>query len=219
MSCVVRLLHLPGSRWHQGGLTKTGRVLHEALGEVLGVTLEVADVIRPPRMKPRLDPVRRPELGGVDFSIAASGPWVGLAILVGGRVGIDIEVERRFDLTPELRALVFHPAETGPEVPDDVVSRRQFFEVWTRKEAVLKAAGLGLSMKPAEIRLEGDRAWMPDGTGWYVRRLTGPEGLALAVACSFPVDVVSWGGCGFGPNPSEASEPPGDVRNNQRKPG
>lgn len=214
----MHLLHLPDSQWHRDGLTKTGRVLLDALSEVLGVTLEIADVIRPPRMKPRLDAVRRPELAAVDFSIAACGPWVALAVLVGGRVGIDLEVERSFDLTPELRALVFHPAETAPERMDDVISQSQFFTSWTRKEAVLKAAGLGLSLKPAEIRLEGDRAWMPDGTSWCVRSLAGPPGLALAVASSCGIHVRPWGGCRILSDPSETTWPSDDLPLNGRKP-
>lgn len=187
---MVRLQHLPGTRWYQDGLTKTGGVLLQLLSDVLGVTLEVEDVIRVPRKKPQLDVKRRPEFAEVDFSIAASGPWAALAVSGGGRVGIDIEVERHFELTPELMDLVTHPAEHVPELMTG--AQRPFFEVWTRKEAVLKAAGAGLSMKPAEVRLEADLAWKPDGRCWHVRCLTGPSGVVIAVACSSAFRVRRW---------------------------
>ncbi|MEU9316896.1 4'-phosphopantetheinyl transferase superfamily protein [Streptomyces sp. NPDC048295] len=83
---------------------------------------------------------------GLEFGLARSGPHWALAVTAGGSVGVDIEAVR--DFAPEgVSELVLSDLELsrmralGHE--DD---RRDFLlRSWTRKEAVLKAVGVGIA--------------------------------------------------------------------------
>jgi 4'-phosphopantetheinyl transferase len=82
----------------------------------------------------------------LDFSLSYAGPLILLAIGLGVRIGVDIEAMR---LIPEADAIVARhfaksEAKRWSELP---LAHRQraFLEGWTRKEAVLKAAGCGLT--------------------------------------------------------------------------
>lgn len=89
----------------------------------------------------------KPGLPGSDleFSIAHSGKWVWAAFSRAAAVGIDIE---EMLPVPDLNDLAgaLHPEETKAirQLPGDQ-ARAAFYRCWTRKEAVLKAVGEGLS--------------------------------------------------------------------------
>ncbi|MDX5566337.1 4'-phosphopantetheinyl transferase superfamily protein [Streptomyces sp. ID05-04B] len=98
-----------------------------------------------PHGKVRLDTPGAP--APYDFSVTHSGALVGVAVSSDGAVGLDVEdCEVPVDVEgaartalsgTELAALhALPPAERGPA----------FLRVWTRKEAVLKALGVGLRM-------------------------------------------------------------------------
>lgn len=143
----------------------------------------------------------RPTLGepwtSIAFSLSHSGDWALLAVSCYGAVGVDIEriartgdavrLAERFFTADEARAL--------RALPEDE-QRDAFARLWTKKEAVLKAAGGGV---PARLRcvavscapcgtaqLEG-----PSGgcSTWTVRDLPAPAGYAAALATPFPVIV------------------------------
>ncbi|MFE7929551.1 4'-phosphopantetheinyl transferase family protein [Streptomyces sp. NPDC057456] len=89
-----------------------------------------------------------------DFSVTHSGALVGVAVCRGGEVGLDVE-ESHGDMdvdsaarvalsTSELAALYARPAaERQPA----------FLRTWTRKEAVLKALGVGLAVPLRELEV------------------------------------------------------------------
>ncbi len=118
--------------------------------------------------------------GGPGFSFSHAGEVVGVAVLDGGRVGLDVEPVRPL---PDLDAMARHvgaPAEPAA-----------FFRAWTRKEALLKATGEGLASPMSAIVLrdgngeEGVAAWRgdgaPDGPAW-LRDLVAPDDSPAAVA-------------------------------------
>jgi 4'-phosphopantetheinyl transferase len=123
------------------------------------------------------EPHGKPTLaGGPGFSFTHAGEVVGVAVLAGGAVGMDVEPVR--DL-PDLDAMARHvgaPAEPAA-----------FFRAWTRKEALLKATGEGLAGPMAAIVLDehGVVEWSgpgaPDGPVW-LRDLVAPDGSPAAVA-------------------------------------
>jgi 4'-phosphopantetheinyl transferase len=82
----------------------------------------------------------RPRLPGTGFaaSITHSGDIVGVALTEGSPVGVDVEAIGPRPYEP-LLARVCTAAER-----QRVHTARDFFTVWTRKEAVLKATGAGL---------------------------------------------------------------------------
>jgi 4'-phosphopantetheinyl transferase len=93
----------------------------------------------------------------LDYSVAHSGDQLVLALSrgdydsrgMGSRVGIDIEL--RSALCLDALDAVCSPYERRNLV--SLVDARELVKVWTRKEALLKSSGHGLSIAPAEISL------------------------------------------------------------------
>ncbi|MYX42880.1 4'-phosphopantetheinyl transferase superfamily protein [Streptomyces sp. SID89] len=86
----------------------------------------------------------------LEFSLSRSGPYWLLSVTAGGRVGIDIEVHGGRDLGGMADVALSSDESAALEAVDDVSEREAFFlRAWTRKEAVLKAAGIGIV---AELR-------------------------------------------------------------------
>lgn len=97
-------------------------------------------------------PIRFTELGkpflenGPGFSISHSGNIVLVAVAADGRVGVDVEAIRPIRDLPRLARTTFVDDEVEAVLrfqPDERL--RPFFRVWARKEAILKALGLGLT--------------------------------------------------------------------------
>ena len=106
-----------------------------------------------PHCKPRL----APEAGWpVDVSITHSGGWVACGFALGRQIGIDIEQDRR-PSGPDIDAIarsVFSAQEGSVYAAlSDARRRAFFFDLWRRKEAVLKAAGVGLSVCPSTVQV------------------------------------------------------------------
>lgn len=78
-----------------------------------------------------------------DFNLSHSGEWLVLALTDRGRVGVDVQQIRDVDLG--VARICFTPEERKALalVPGDEL-RTLFFRIWTLKEALAKATGLGL---------------------------------------------------------------------------
>lgn len=115
--------------------------------------------------------------GFSDFNLSHSGDRVALAVVIRGRVGVDVQEagDRFAHLLPGLR----HPdeAELFPQAAD-------FCRMWALKEAVSKAIGTGLAEGFRALRLEQDPRH--SGTygcgGWQCHHHLLPGGTHLAVA-------------------------------------
>jgi 4'-phosphopantetheinyl transferase len=126
----------------------------------------------------------KPVLVGDDvpgFSFTHGGELVGVAVHAGGPVGLDVEQVRELADLDAMSAHVYSPTEPPPARPED------FFVTWTRKEALLKATGAGLSAPMSSITLgrRGVASWTGDGApnrSAWVRDLSPAEGYRAAVA-------------------------------------
>ena len=134
----------------------------------------------------------RPSLRGypdLDFNLSHSGPWVACAVSRRGRIGIDVETAR--DPSGQVADRFFSVHEKawlGSMLADQVEER--FTQLWTLKEALVKADGRGLSipLDSFTLRMEAGGAprlepgdWAsPDNWSFASRRL-GP-GACLGVA-------------------------------------
>ncbi len=99
--------------------------------------------------KPVLEAAHRAE---VQFNASRTQGVALYAVTAGRQVGVDVEQIRR-DVDIQMMAWQFFaPAEYNAlmELPPD---RRwqAFFAAWTRKEAYLKARGIGLSLSPRQV--------------------------------------------------------------------
>ena len=113
------------------------------LAEWLGTTPPDVPLVRTERGKPVLGaPYER---SGPWFNIAHSGDWVAVAFSRFGRVGVDVEVPHALPDLPALAASAFLASECRQVLDgDDEERHRRFFRLWTRKEAMLKATGVGI---------------------------------------------------------------------------
>jgi 4'-phosphopantetheinyl transferase len=98
--------------------------------------------------KPRFDGAG----AGLEFSISHSGSRAVLAISRGVRLGVDLERIRRDGTEASMIPSVLSAAERE-ELAATPTARKPwaFYRYWTRKEALLKATGDGLSVSPERI--------------------------------------------------------------------
>lgn len=144
-----RLRRAQDARRFLAGRTRT----RSALGELLGVA--------PERLVFADGPFGRPEIGdpptSLSFSLAHAGARAVLAVTEDGRVGVDIEGRGAAPDAEALASRALAPQEIEELFARPAAEREAFFlSRWTAKEALLKAAGIGLSSDPARITLERD---------------------------------------------------------------
>jgi 4'-phosphopantetheinyl transferase len=83
---------------------------------------------------------------GLRFSCSHSADWALIALTRGSELGVDLEQRRPVVDTEDLARNFFSPVEINELVGLSPELRLAgFFDCWTRKEAFVKAIGLGLS--------------------------------------------------------------------------
>ena len=89
---------------------------------------------------------------GCAFNLSHSGAVALIGLADDGEIGVDVEVLRR---TPDLDALVRLHFTAGERQAMEATPRESrdmaFLLGWTRKEACLKAIGVGLSVTPESV--------------------------------------------------------------------
>ena len=148
------------------------------------VTLDATERGRPCLVAPR---------GELDFNLSHSGELAAIALSDGAPVGVDVEQRSprrdldgvaRIGLSDAERAVLY---DLPPQERADA-----FLRAWTRKEAVIKALGLGFAFplgeltvslapgEPARVLAIRDAEGPP--SAWALRALAVPEGYAGALA-------------------------------------
>jgi 4'-phosphopantetheinyl transferase len=122
----------------------------------------------------------------VDFNVSHSGGWALQAVTRGGAVGVDIErIEPRF-AQEQIPERFFSPREAAQlrSLPAHQQTAA-FFRCWTRKEAYIKARGLGLALAldSFDVSLGPDDppAFLRGAGNWSVHDLEAPAGYAAAI--------------------------------------
>jgi 4'-phosphopantetheinyl transferase len=158
---------------------------HCAVRRILGAALEV----EPERLEFLISDAGKPSLvpaSSFDFSLSHSGPLALIATSNARRVGVDIEVRRPMnDLGGVARLLMSAQELHAFEIAGPHEQQSAFFDLWTRKEALLKATGRGFLVDPRSFELDvsGDIAMtMFAQTRWTVARLDAGAGAAAAIA-------------------------------------
>ncbi|MEV5899188.1 4'-phosphopantetheinyl transferase superfamily protein [Streptomyces sp. NPDC052127] len=116
----------------------------------------------------------------VAFSVTHSGALVGVAVCRGGEVGLDVE-ESHADMDVDSAARVaLSDAELAALYARPTVERQPaFLRTWTRKEAVLKALGVGLGVPLRELEVSGPEH-PPAVLAWPARLATRPHLMSMA---------------------------------------
>ena len=91
---------------------------------------------------------------GVSFNVSHSGDHGMIAIATGGRLGVDIEVRRARKTIDQLVEVLLTEAEQS-QLESLAADRRigRFYDLWTAKEALVKANGLGHAIDVARLDL------------------------------------------------------------------
>jgi 4'-phosphopantetheinyl transferase len=104
----------------------------------------------------------KPLLLGSDnlrFNVAHSGALGLVAVTAEREVGIDIEALRPIVGAQAIVERFFSPAERREySAQSSLASDRAFLRIWTRKEALLKATGVGFSREPSGAEFDNDAA-------------------------------------------------------------
>ena len=123
--------------------------------------------------------------------MSRSGPLGLYALAATGDVGVDVEDSSGSADTEAFGRRFFSPAERAElDGAGDEERRRAFFRIWTRKEAALKAIGVGLDVPLQALDVHGDVAsWdaahpgVPSDTRrWFLYDLDVAPGYAAALA-------------------------------------
>ncbi|MEU1119685.1 MULTISPECIES: 4'-phosphopantetheinyl transferase superfamily protein [unclassified Streptomyces] len=166
-------------------------VAHVALRQLLGAELDVdpagvrlarADCpgCGGPHGRPIMDPRHHP--AGLHFSLSHAADTA-LIALAGRPVGVDVEELPSPEVVAEV-ATALHPQESTELAALPPSARpAAFARCWTRKEAVLKGTGEGLSAGAATLRV-GTGPHPHPVPGWHVTDVPAPPGFAAAVAVS-----------------------------------
>lgn len=117
------------------------------------------------------------------FNISHSGPIVILALSdFSDEIGIDIELIDH--QTEVLSLLSFFCDEEQRLVKSDANPHERFFEIWTRKEALLKATGAGIADGLGHFSCLPDLVEL-QGKTWKIDRLAVAEGFSCSLARPF----------------------------------
>lgn len=147
----------------------TRGVLRQLMGQYLGVPPEAPRFRNGPHGKPELDPSSQPaptsarsagmpaNARSLEFNISHSGEWALMAFAWDMPLGVDLEQQKGQRDFDGLARHSFSPAELAvwQALPTElkVVG---FFNAWSRKEAFIKALGMGLyrSLKSFDVSLD-----------------------------------------------------------------
>jgi 4'-phosphopantetheinyl transferase len=156
------------------------------------------------------------EPDGVHFNFSRSGP---LALCAVGRtelLGVDLEQIRPIPEAASITRSHFSKREQDllaslGEPPESLAFQRAFYATWTRKEAFIKALGLGLQQPLDSFSvtlLPGQRPRLlevPDGrpAAWTLRAFSPAPGFEAALAIrTTGVRLVFWTWAPAPPSPS-----------------
>jgi 4'-phosphopantetheinyl transferase len=189
-----RYAHVPSR--HQFIVSRA--MLRTLLGRYLALPPQEVRFVSGPQGKPVLDSRK------VHFNVSHTQGLALIAFARLGEIGIDVEQSRHCPTYLDMAERFFSPGEAAAlrSLPAEH-SAEAFFHVWTRKEAFLKALGLGLAHglerfevavppeQPARVlHVDGDLA---AGARWSLTELAPAQGYvgALAVEARAP-RVVCW---------------------------
>lgn len=128
--------------------------LRALLGRYLGRPAAAVDLVSGPHGKPAL----AGDAPALAFNLSHAGDTLLVALALGNDQRVDLGVDLERAPAPEgfrdVARSYFAAAEArGLDALPDAEAGARFLRLWTRKEAVVKAAGLGMSLPPDRVRV------------------------------------------------------------------
>lgn len=140
------------------------QLLKIGISELAGKPFSLNQLQFPEKAKPFLE-------GNIDFNISHSGDTVCCVISDSAKVGIDLELQR--DVTPATMNKFLNESAESLNNDADKNIKQQFFDIWTKNEAIIKAANHGSIFNMHDIKYEKDGGHYQNHF-WY----------------TYPVDIV-----------------------------
>lgn len=124
------------------------------LSSYVGVEPQALEFLTGEHGKPSLHPRHDSDIG---FNLSHSGTKCLVAVTRGREVGVDVERMRPLDDWLEIARRFFSDAETSQLLRlTETLRRDGFFATWSRKEAYIKAIGMGLALELGSFTVEAD---------------------------------------------------------------
>lgn len=169
--------------------------LQALLGVYLGVPAEAVVLTAGEHGRPELAP---PWNAVLHFNWSHSGDKAIIVVARGLVPGIDIERVRTRPRSGELAERFFHPDEAAKlSALEEPRRELAFLQLWTGKEAVLKALGRGVAFGLHRLHLSvesgsSDLIWLDgdDATQWQLQRLDVDPDYIASVAWRGPRRVI-----------------------------
>ncbi len=127
------------------------------------------------------------------FNLSHAGEKMAFLFSTEGEVGIDLETLDHPGDLDRIAARFFHPDEIRElEAAPDTEKRRAFFRIWTKKEALLKGQGTGLTRETSAFSFTPlqDGSWQvkkslrEDDASWRLYEIAAPDGYVCTAAHS-----------------------------------
>lgn len=185
------------------------RELYVAAHGLLRLLLGAAIGVEAGSLRFAAGPFGKPRLAGAAaaapaFNIAHSGSRVLVALSSAGEVGVDVEAHRALRDGLDIAERFYSEREAAELRRLDGRAREElFFRLWSRKEAVLKAAGLGVAGLSRETDVLGESPHASAGSTavaggeggsavaiWWIDLPLG-RGYAGALAAGLPIREVA----------------------------
>lgn len=159
--------------------------LRRLLGAAVGLDPHALVLEKQAHGKPTLE-------AGIWFNVAHSQGVILIGLSRAGEVGVDVEFTNSDLELEEVAQTAFHHDELARVLGADTAEFRlaEFYRCWTRKEAVLKADGRGLTIEPRSFAVGPDNGGEVEvllpaevgGQGYFVRGIDVGASHAAAVA-------------------------------------
>lgn len=156
-------------------------ILRSRIAESNGCDPMKVELVREGRGRPRVT-----GLPDFEFNTSHSEDSFMIASSREAVLGIDVESERAIPERDSLLQRICHPDERARLDGTGAVSSIRFLELWTRKEAVVKALGLGLKLDPARVSVPVDDGPLP---GWRSASVDDPRFETSRIELITPTDL------------------------------
>lgn len=134
-------------------------------------------------------PYYRPLLaaGTVHFSFSYADQYAAIALSPSGPLGIDMAYQDSLSLNGDLPSLVMSPGELATFQSLNTRSAKNdfFYRVWTAKESLFKAWGIGLMLDDitsVDVMTRPDRCFFYQGSAYRYQPISSLSGYAMGLS-------------------------------------
>lgn len=179
LSADLQQAALRKRRWMDKQLFIAGKILLLQVLKDMGNPLSLSDLRYNTHKRPYFD-------AGVDFNISHSGTRVICCATDQGKIGIDIEQIKTISLSdyPD-----YFTKNEWDYIDGHEREFKGFYNLWTRKEAVLKAIGTGFHAPLSSVDVVADRVEY-DNITYYIQPLTIAPGYPCHIASTVKQEVT-----------------------------